>query len=96
MNSRANCSNRWLGTTYMGFLIRPPCLIFMQFLGEGGRVGQQDGQESRQGHPADAGVAKGRLSGPDRFLQDAGNAGVHFRQMRERSLPATCIAAGGS
>jgi hypothetical protein len=31
-----------------------------------------------------------------RFLQDAGNAGVHFRQMRERSLPATCIAAGGS
>jgi hypothetical protein len=43
----------------MGFLIRPPCLIFMQFLGEGGRVGQQDGQESRQGHHADAGVAEG-------------------------------------
>ena len=39
---------------------------------------------------------RGRLSGHDRFLQDAGNAGVHFRQMRERSLPATCIAAGGS
>jgi hypothetical protein len=39
---------------------------------------------------------KARLSGHDRFLQDAGNAGVHFRQMRERSLPATCIAAGGS
>ena len=26
----------------------------------------------------------------------SGNAGVHFRQMRERSLPATCVAAGGS
>ena len=58
--------------------------------------GQQDGQKSRQGHHADAGVATGRLSGHDRFLKDAGNAGVHFRQMRERSLPATCIAAGGS
>jgi hypothetical protein len=43
----------------------------MQFLGEGGR----------QGHPADAGVANGRLSGHDRFFQDTGNAGVHVRQM---------------
>ncbi len=62
----------------------------------GGRVGQPDGQESRQGHHADAGVATGRLSGHTRFIQDTANAGVHFRQMSERSLPATCIAAGGS
>src|SRR5436309_137151 len=29
MNSRANCSRRWLGTTYIGFLMRPACFIFM-------------------------------------------------------------------
>jgi hypothetical protein len=57
---------------------------------------RRDGRESRQGHPADARVAKGRLSGHDPFLHDVGNAGVHFRQRRERSLPATCSAAGGS
>ena len=29
MNSRANCSSMWLGTTYIGFLISPACFIFM-------------------------------------------------------------------
>ena len=29
MNSRENCSSRWLGTTYIGFLMRPACFIFM-------------------------------------------------------------------
>ena len=29
MNSRANCSSRWLGTATSGFLISPACFIFM-------------------------------------------------------------------
>ena len=49
-----------------------------------------------EGQNADAGLAKGRLSGHDWFFQGVGNAEVYVRQMRERSLPATCVAAGGS
>ena len=29
MNSRENCSSRWLGTTYIGLWMSPACFIFM-------------------------------------------------------------------